>query len=106
MPIITASIISSPKRLRSCLLPICERLSSELFRCTRLHSCNLCSWFNHFFTGLCAISYLHLYLLLVGRMKPTLGYAPKVYFDFNDWWIGYYRGPNHHYVCLLPTVVI
>jgi hypothetical protein len=30
----------------------------------------------------------------------------KVYFDFNDWWIGYYRGPNHHYVCPLPTVVI
>lgn len=30
----------------------------------------------------------------------------KVYFDFNDWWVGYYRGPNHHYVCPLPTVVI
>jgi hypothetical protein len=29
-----------------------------------------------------------------------------VYFDFNDWWIGYYRGPNHHYVCPVPTVVI
>lgn len=37
-------------------------------------------------------------------------YRPKrrwsVYFDFNDWWVGYYRGPNHHYVCLLPTVVV
>lgn len=30
----------------------------------------------------------------------------KVYFDFNDWWVGYYRGPNHHYVCPAPTVVI
>jgi hypothetical protein len=30
----------------------------------------------------------------------------KVYFDFNDWWIGYYRGDNHHYVCPLPTLVI
>lgn len=33
-------------------------------------------------------------------MKPTF------YIDTNDWWIGYYRGPNHHYICLLPTVVI
>lgn len=31
---------------------------------------------------------------------------PKVYIDSNDWWVGYYRGPNHHYVLLLPTVVI
>lgn len=30
----------------------------------------------------------------------------RVYFDFNDWWVGYYRGPNHHYICLLPTLVI
>ena len=30
----------------------------------------------------------------------------KVYIDPADWWIGYYRGPNHHYVCLLPLVVI
>lgn len=30
----------------------------------------------------------------------------RIYFDFNDWWVGYYRGPNHHYVCPLPTVVI
>lgn len=30
----------------------------------------------------------------------------KIYFDFADWWIGYYRGPNHHYVCPVPTVVI
>jgi len=28
------------------------------------------------------------------------------YIDTNDWWIGYYRGPNHHYVCPLPTLVI
>jgi hypothetical protein len=30
----------------------------------------------------------------------------KAYRDANDWWIGYYRGPNHHYVCPLPTLVI
>lgn len=30
----------------------------------------------------------------------------RIYFDFNDWWVGYYRSPNHHYVCLLPTLVI
>jgi hypothetical protein len=29
-----------------------------------------------------------------------------IYIDRADWWIGYYRGPNHHYVCLVPTVVI
>jgi hypothetical protein len=30
----------------------------------------------------------------------------KVYVDVNDWWIGYYRGKTHHYVCPLPTLVI
>ncbi len=30
----------------------------------------------------------------------------KIYIDTNDWWLGYYRGPSHHYVCLLPTLVI
>lgn len=30
----------------------------------------------------------------------------KVYIDTADWWIGYYRGPNHHYVCVVPLVVI
>lgn len=30
----------------------------------------------------------------------------KVYIDRNDWWVGYYRGDRHHYVCPLPTVVI
>lgn len=30
----------------------------------------------------------------------------KIYIDANDWWIGYYRSERHHYVCLLPTVVI
>lgn len=29
----------------------------------------------------------------------------KVYRDYNDWWIGYYRGENFHFVCPLPTVV-
>jgi hypothetical protein len=32
--------------------------------------------------------------------------TPRIYFDFNDWWIGYYRGETHHYVCLLPSLVI
>lgn len=30
----------------------------------------------------------------------------KVYLDLRDWWIGYYRGDTHHYVCVLPTLVI
>lgn len=30
----------------------------------------------------------------------------KIYFDFNDWWIGYYRGSTYHFVCPLPTIVI
>ena len=34
------------------------------------------------------------------------GAAVKVYIDTSDWWVGYYRGPSHHYVCPLPTVVI
>lgn len=29
-----------------------------------------------------------------------------VYWDLRDWWIGYYRGDRHHYVCLLPCLVI
>lgn len=42
-------------------------------------------------------------LLAVAHHTTTF---PRVYFDFNDWWIGAYRGPNHWYVCLLPCVVI
>lgn len=30
----------------------------------------------------------------------------KIYLDFNDWWIGYYRGSTYHFVCPLPTLVI
>jgi hypothetical protein len=30
----------------------------------------------------------------------------RVYIEPTDWWIGYYRGPNHHYVCPVPLVVI
>lgn len=30
----------------------------------------------------------------------------KIYFDFNDWWIGYYRGEHYHFVLLLPTLVL
>lgn len=29
-----------------------------------------------------------------------------MYIDLNDWWIGYYRGPIAHYVCLFPCCVI
>lgn len=30
----------------------------------------------------------------------------KLYLDTHDWWVGYYRGATHHYVCLLPCVVL
>lgn len=30
----------------------------------------------------------------------------KVYWDFRDWWVGYYRGDEHHYACPLPCLVI
>jgi hypothetical protein len=30
----------------------------------------------------------------------------SVYFEPADRWVGYYRGDEHHYVCLLPCVVI
>jgi hypothetical protein len=30
----------------------------------------------------------------------------NIYFDFRDWWVGYYRGDHHHFVCLIPTLVI
>jgi hypothetical protein len=30
----------------------------------------------------------------------------EVYRDPDDWWVGYYRGDTHHYVCPLPTIVI
>jgi hypothetical protein len=30
----------------------------------------------------------------------------KVYREPRDWWVGYYRGDTHHYVCVLPTIVI
>jgi hypothetical protein len=29
-----------------------------------------------------------------------------VYIEPRDWWVGYYRGDTHHYVCPLPCVVI
>lgn len=31
---------------------------------------------------------------------------PKLYIDTHDWWIGYYRGDAHHYICVLPCVVL
>jgi hypothetical protein len=30
----------------------------------------------------------------------------RIYFDFNDWWVGYYRGSNYHFICPIPTLVI
>lgn len=30
----------------------------------------------------------------------------KPYRDGRDWWVGYYRGDTHHYVCPLPTIVL
>lgn len=30
----------------------------------------------------------------------------KIYFEPRDWWVGYYRGDTHHYVCPLPMLVI
>jgi hypothetical protein len=30
----------------------------------------------------------------------------KVYVDWNDWWVGLYRGPNHLYFCPVPCLVV
>lgn len=30
----------------------------------------------------------------------------KVYLEPRDVWVGYFRGDSHHFVCLLPCVVI
>jgi hypothetical protein len=38
------------------------------------------------------------------RVRPRR--SVKVYLEPRDWWVGYYRGDDHHYVCLLPCVVI
>jgi hypothetical protein len=32
--------------------------------------------------------------------------APTIYVDTDDRWIGHYKGPNHHYLCLLPMLVL
>jgi hypothetical protein len=29
-----------------------------------------------------------------------------VHLNFSDWWVGYYRGDSHHYVCPLPCLVL
>lgn len=46
--------------------------------------------------------YIMAHLIRDHRGKAQL----KIYIDLNDWWIGYFRGDNHHYVCVIPTVVI
>jgi hypothetical protein len=30
----------------------------------------------------------------------------QIYIDWNDWWIGYYRGSHYHFVIPVPCVVI
>lgn len=30
----------------------------------------------------------------------------KVYLDWNDWWVGLYRGKEHWYLCPVPCLVI
>ena len=30
----------------------------------------------------------------------------RVFIDTRDWWVGYYRSYDYHYVILIPTVVI
>lgn len=34
------------------------------------------------------------------------GSRVDIYLDFRDWWVGYYRAENYHYICLLPTLVL
>lgn len=41
----------------------------------------------------------------LGPMRGDIEVA-RAYRDRNDWWIGYYRGDEHHYVCPLPTIVL
>lgn len=42
--------------------------------------------------------------VVTGRRRRR--WPASVYVDTADWWIGYYRGDRHHYVCLLPCIVI
>lgn len=30
----------------------------------------------------------------------------RAYVDTHDCWVGYYRGDDHHYVCILPCLVL
>lgn len=30
----------------------------------------------------------------------------SIYIDTHDWWVGYYRGENYHFICPLPTLVV
>lgn len=55
-----------------------------------------------------ATLWLLVFLLAIPRAWREAYGSPdvKVYFDSNDWWIGLYRGPNHIYVCPVPTLVI
>ena len=43
----------------------------------------------------------------LGEDRPThcVGANLKIYFDFRDWWVGYYRAELFHYVCPIPTLV-
>ena len=39
-------------------------------------------------------------------MSREQAFRLAIYRDRRDWWVGYYRGDTHHYVCPLPTLVI
>jgi hypothetical protein len=39
-------------------------------------------------------------------MKRRVFRTARIYLEPRDVWVGYYRGETHHYVCLLPCVVI
>lgn len=30
----------------------------------------------------------------------------RVHLDWRDWWVGWYRGDTHNYVCIVPCVAI
>lgn len=49
----------------------------------------------------------HVRLLTPWRVFGVTWSEPfSIYVEPRDWWIGYYRGDTHNYVCPLPCVVI
>lgn len=44
---------------------------------------------------------------LAFHLRMWLGrHCVRIFTEPRDVWIGYYRGPNHHYVCPLPCLVV